>query len=97
MNYYTLLEATNALILQQQWRLRRCRRRCDAPNRYVVFDAHGAPVLDNMTYKGRRLGLTLQEILMLLGEQDETTLATAAQDLLQRLNRLAEEEERGQH
>lgn len=92
MNYYTILEATNTLIAQHQWQLRRCRRRCDEPNRYVVFDARGVPVLDNMTYKGRRLGLTLQEILMRLGEQDETTLVTAAQYLLQNLNRLAEEE-----
>lgn len=92
MNYYTILEATNALIAQQQWQLRRCRRRCDEPNRYVVFDARGVPTLDNMTYKGRRLGLTLQEILMLLGEHDETSLAATANDLLQDLNRLAEEE-----
>lgn len=92
MNHYTVLELTKRLIAQQQWQLQRCRRRCDGPARYRIVDERGAPVLGGGDYQNRRLGLTLQEVLMRLCEQCDLELATIANDLLQQLNRLIEVE-----
>lgn len=88
MNHYAELELTNRLIAQQQQQL----QRCDGPARYRIVDERGAPVLGGGDYQNRRLGLTLQEVLMRLCEQCDLELATIANDLLQQLNRLIEVE-----
>ena len=71
MSYYAVLELTNALIAQRQWTLQRCRRRCDGPARYIVLDKNKNSVLMDDSYKGRRLGFVLEEVLTRLSASDD--------------------------
>ena len=92
MTYYAVLEATDALIARHQWTLQRCRRCCDGPTRYVVFDEHRSPVLVDSDLTKKRLGWTLQELLVRLCELHEHKLATTANHLLTELNKLIDYE-----
>lgn len=84
MSYYAVLELTNALIAQQQWTLQRCRRRCDGPARYIVLDKNKNSMLIDSSYKGRRLGFVLEEVLTQLSESDDD-FAREARELLTQL------------
>jgi hypothetical protein len=91
MSYYTILEATNLLIAQYDWELRRCRRHYDdGPLRYVLIDRKGAVVTEMKLRRQRRHGLSLQEVLVSLTHQDNAELATAAAKLLMEFGELTE-------
>jgi hypothetical protein len=91
MNYYAVLEMTNSLIAQHRWVLQRCRRRCDGPARYIVLNEKNAQLIADPHYKSRRLGFTLQELLLWLCEHGDEEIAGPAADLLQQLNNLIEQ------
>lgn len=92
MSYYAVLEMTNALIAQHRWALQRCRRRCDGPARYMVHDENNQQVVVDTVNKSRRLGFTLQELLMGLSNHGDNEIAMPAADLLRQLNALIDTE-----
>lgn len=93
MNYYTVLEATNRLILQHHWILQRCRREPIGLLRYVVVDQHGLPAIDDHTPARRHDGFTLHELLLQLSDQEQGKLSNSAKRLLQQLNDISELEQ----
>lgn len=90
MNYYTVLEATNSLLENQRWKLKRSRRRSDGPSRYMVFDQHRVPVFVGEKKHPRPLGFTLREILIILEAFDDQTLSVSANHLLSQLDIISE-------
>ena len=91
MNYYTILEATHLLIAQYGWTLRRCRRRYDdGPLRYVLLDGDGTVVKDIKLDRRRRYGLSLNEILTLLAEQENPKLSEPAIRLLRSFDEITD-------
>ena len=91
MHYYTILEATNLLIAQYGWELRRCRRHFDdGPLRYVLIDCKGAVVTEMKLRRQRRHGLSLLEVLTSLTHQGDAELTEAAAQLLREYSELTE-------
>lgn len=86
MSYYAVLEATNSLIEQRQWTLKRSRRRSDGPPRYVVFDEARAPVFVGAEEHFRQSGLTLREVLTKLEFWGDQALSVSAGHLLKQLD-----------
>jgi hypothetical protein len=90
MNFYTVLEATNRLILRNNWTLQRCRRQPLGSLRYVVVDQHGLPVISDDALARRRTGFTLSELLFQLGLLGQGNVSKSARNLLQQLNDVSE-------
>ncbi len=85
MSYYTVLSTTSALLLRQNFTMRRCRRRFNGPHRYVLLDPHGRIFHFDETSKNRRMGYTLQELLEWLAKQSDAKVAAEASALMHEL------------
>ena len=81
MSYYTVLSATNTLLSQQHFAMRRCRRRFNGPHRYVLFDTEGHTVHFSEQTRVRRMGYTLLEILEWLIHSPNPEISRTARTL----------------
>jgi hypothetical protein len=86
MSYYTVLSATSALLLNENFTMRRCRRRFNGPHRYVLFDARNTIFHFDENSKNRRMGYTLHELLEWLATNPNAKTADEARGLLHELN-----------
>lgn len=86
MSYYAVLSAANALLQQQHYTMRRCRRRFNGPHRYILFDAQNRPVHFDDAPKSRRAGYTLLELLDWLAKRADAHVSAAARQLMYELD-----------
>ena len=85
MSYYNVLSAASALLLQQHFTMRRCRRRFNGPHRYVLFDENSRVIHFDENERSRRMGYTLQELLEWLSTQPDAGVSAGARALMQEL------------
>jgi hypothetical protein len=86
MSYYTVLSATTALLQQQNFTVRRCRRRFNGPHRYVLHDTQGNIFHFDDNSKNRRMGYTLFELLDWLAKHPTPTIVAEARTLMRDLD-----------
>lgn len=86
MSYYTVLSAASALLQEQHFTLRRCRRRFNGPHRYVLHCPQGNVHHLDENCKNRRMGYTLQELLDWLVKNPNPEIVAVARALLHELN-----------
>lgn len=83
MGCYTVLNALHQLLAhRRQWHLHLCRRQGDGNLRYYIVDRHGRVVTSTVH---RRLGLTLQELLVWMDQQDDCELSNYAHAMREKL------------
>lgn len=78
MSYYTVLSATSALLLRENFTMRRCRRRFNGPHRYILFDADNRIFHFDEASKNRRMGYTLHELLAWLARNPKAAVEARA-------------------
>ena len=80
MSFFIVLNAVNSLLAEPGWSIHRCRRnRTDIPHFYVT-NAHGQVLMSSLLQQ-ERIGLTLEELILWLGQSTHPAIAQKAREL----------------
>lgn len=87
MGFYAVLNTVHQVLSRRRWQLRLCRREGDHALRYYVLDANARVLTAGAGH--RRVGLTLQELLVWLDQQGDCELSNHVHFMREKLASVA--------